>query len=49
LRDFDTETEEFFPVATLQFVRGMSNDWVKGEEIPCRNSLCNIRLLEEVQ
>ncbi len=40
LQDFDTETEEWYPVATADYVEGMVNDWLPGESIPCRNTLC---------
>lgn len=42
LRDFDTETDEFYPVATLEYVAGMANDWEPGEEIPCRRGISEI-------
>ena len=43
IKDFDTEKEEFYPVAVAQDqVCGMSDAWVEGEEIPCRRSLCKI-------
>lgn len=41
-RDFDTETEEFYPIVTAQIVYGMVTTWLPGEEVPCRNSLCKI-------
>ena len=31
-RDFDTETEEFYPVATRQNISGMVNEWLPGEK-----------------
>jgi len=43
IKDFDTQKEEFYPLALVTpRVKGMNNDWVTGEEIPCRNSLCKI-------
>ena len=47
IRDFDTENEEFYPVATRQYVSGMSNDWLPGEEIPCRKGIATITLDKE--
>lgn len=44
--DFDTETTEFYPIKTAQFVSGMANDWEAGESVPCRNTLCTIAILE---
>lgn len=41
-RDFDTETEEFYPIVAAQIVYGMVTTWLPGEEVPCRNSLCTI-------
>lgn len=44
LRDFDTKKEEFYPIAVAQreSVQGLNTEWIKGEEIPCRNILCKI-------
>ena len=41
LRDFDTDTEEWYPVAlaSQECVEGSTTDWVGGESIPCRASL----------
>ena len=46
-RDFDTETEEFYPVVTQQAVSGMVNEWLPGESIPCRKGISAIRIDEE--
>jgi len=35
IRDFDTETEQFYPLS------------VDGEEVPCRNTLCSLKLKEQ--
>lgn len=45
--DFDTETTEFYPIKTAQFVNGVANDWDVGESIPCRNTQCTITVLED--
>lgn len=37
-RNFDTEK-----ATTEEVITGMANDWVEGEEIPCRASLCTIK------
>ena len=47
IRDFDTDTETFYPIAlaenkVISAMSIMNDDWVKGDEIPCRNSLCQI-------
>lgn len=42
IRDFDTETEEFYPIATAEYVNGMISEWFPGEDVPCRNTLCEI-------
>lgn len=39
LEDFDTEDEDFYPVAAAQRVQGMAEDWVAGEEIPVSHRL----------
>lgn len=38
LKDFDTENDEWYPIAVHQDrpVRGMNNDWENGESIPSR-------------
>lgn len=41
-KDFDPDTCEFYPIATLEYVNGEVNEWAVGEEIPCRNTLCVI-------
>lgn len=47
LQDFDMDVDEFYPVATLEHVSGMANDWEAGEAIPCRRSISTI-VLDEV-
>ena len=48
MRDFDTEKETFYPIAVAEkTVVGMSNFWTSGDEIPCRNSLCEIGLIDK--
>ena len=44
IKDFDTEKDEFYPVATLEYVRGAANDWEPGEAIPCRRGISTINL-----
>lgn len=41
-KDFDTEKTTFYPIATLEYVRGMANEWGAGDTIECRNTLCEI-------
>lgn len=43
-RDFDTETEEFYPIVAAQPVIGMGTTWLPGEEVPCRDSLCSLSI-----
>ncbi|KKK57181.1 hypothetical protein LCGC14_3057100 [marine sediment metagenome] len=49
-RDFDTENEEFYPIASAQGEpiedRAVGYEWLKGEEVPCRKSLCSISLCQ---
>ncbi len=44
IADFDTEKDEFYPVATLEYVAGVANDWEPGEAIPCRRGISTIVL-----
>lgn len=46
-RDFDTETEEFYPIIATQIVVGMSTDWNPGDKIECRGSLCTIKVEDD--
>ena len=48
VQDFDTETTTFYPIALAQEekVDGMHRDWVQGESIACRNSLCKLELCD---
>jgi hypothetical protein len=50
-RDFDTDTETFYPikVAPGEFVRGLNNSWGEGDSIPCRNILCHVTVLQKVE
>lgn len=48
IKTFDTEQETFYPIELDQLMLwGLSTEWVKGDYVPCRNSLCNITILEE--
>ena len=48
IKDFDTDLEEFYPIELDQLMLcGLNTDWVEGDYIPCRNSLCNLEILEE--
>ncbi len=45
--DFDPNEETFYPIAvTKGIVHGINTDWEAGENIPCRNSLCTIKVME---
>ncbi len=44
-RNFDTEQETFYPVKTTVHVEGVVNEWVSGESIPCRGSLCTFKII----
>ena len=43
-RDFDTETESFYPIVTAEAVNGIKTvkKWLPGDSIPCRKSFCTI-------
>ena len=45
-RDFDTDKEEFYPLALAQkyTVKGLNTVWEEGENMPCRNCLCKIKI-----
>ena len=44
--DFDTDVAGFYPlILVTRLVQGMSTSWEEGEEIPCRNSLCKLKVL----
>lgn len=46
MRKFDTK-EEWYPIELAQKtpVEGMSNTWYEGDEMPCRKSLCTVKIL----
>lgn len=52
IKDFDTTKEEFYPIALAQKnpIKGISinMEWIEGEEIPCRNSLCKLTVIKEL-
>ncbi len=48
-RDFDTDNETFYPIAlaenkVLPTMSAMNDDLIKGDDVPCRNSLCQISI-----
>jgi hypothetical protein len=44
--DFDTESNEFYPVVLAgEKIEGKANGWEGGEEISCRGSLCEISVV----
>ncbi|MGN0462973.1 MAG: hypothetical protein ACI4HZ_11095 [Ruminococcus sp.] len=45
-KDFDTEIDEFYPIACCERVVGLTKVWFTGDEIPARKSLCNISIVE---
>ena len=49
--DFDTEDREFYPiiVSEIMGVKGLNEEWIEGEEIPCRDSLCEIEIAKGVK
>ena len=45
-KDFDTE-ETWYPIVLAgDGVEGMNTNWERGEEIPCRKSLCKISVIK---
>lgn len=45
-RDFDAIHDEYYPVVTLEPVRGSATIWEIGEEIPCFRNLAQIEVIE---
>lgn len=44
-KKFDTKKDDWYPlVVDQEFVEGKANEWVEGEELPCRASLCDITI-----
>jgi len=48
-QDFDTELVEFYPIALAQeeIVEGLTVQYLPGDNMPCRKSLCTITILEK--
>lgn len=46
LRDFETETDDFFPIATAERVEGLATVWEAGDAIPCKRVNCKIKLIK---
>jgi len=45
--DFNTEKEEWYPIDLHQeTVHGMARSWFKGDSMPCRASLCKVKIKE---
>lgn len=50
LEDFDSEKEEWYPIATVEFVGSVNGEfdgWKSGDEIPCRAEFCKLSLLSD--
>ena len=48
IEDFDTEEKVFYPIELDQDILcGLSTDWVRGDSVPCRNSLCKLSIRKE--
>jgi len=47
-KDFDTDETEFYPIVLAQekTIEGSNGYWGEGSSIPCRNSLCEIKIKE---
>lgn len=50
MEDFDTDNTEFYPIALAQQeeIDGVNSKgvWQQGDEIPCRNTLCTLEVIE---
>lgn len=48
-RDFNTEKDEFYPITLDQEdLYGANTHCQKWDSVPCRNTLCKIEIIEEV-
>lgn len=49
LDNFDTEKTEFYQIALAQVkpVIGLNTEWEVGGIVPCRGSLCKIKIIKE--
>jgi len=49
LEDFDTDKDEWYPVAVAQEnpVKGLNTVWEKGDKMPCRRGLCKIEVISK--
>ncbi len=47
IRNFNTK-EEFYPIKVIQLksVQGMNTEWSVLDKIPCRKSLCTIKIIK---
>jgi hypothetical protein len=47
--DFDTENIDFYPIKLTknEYVKGSSEDWKGGDEIPCRRQFCTIEIVNK--
>lgn len=48
-RDFSIK-EEWYPIVSdeIRSIDGLNTEWEYGEEVPCRNSLCKIEIVQEI-
>jgi len=46
IKDFNTNDEWYPIVVEDEEVKGINTIWEKGEDIPCRNSLCSIEIIK---
>ncbi len=47
-KDFDTETQDFYPFALHQDVPvfGLNTRWLKGEDMPAKKQLCTFKIIK---
>ena len=43
---YDTEADEWYPLVTLDYVRGMATEWEPGDDIPARRGISFITKIE---
>jgi len=48
-KDFDTEKDEWYPIALDQeeIVHGLNTSWEKGANMPARRGLCKVNVRSE--
>lgn len=43
--DFDTNDEWYYIILNQDYLKGMANDWVRGEQVPARKGISEIEVI----